>query len=289
MTSLLMLGRISEFDTEIETFTALAEKLKQPQAVWYSSLLQATRAQMQGDYRKATAWSQRFLRQGNVVLDRNATHSYALHTFMANLDTGGIEDIGGAMRAMVESFPRVVGWRAGLALFLTEIGNRREAKEQLDRLFEDNVLEGPQRNDWFAITGGLTLSAENIAEKYRLESLYSSLLPHSDHYVVIGYCSLFWGSVHHLLGILAARLGKWARAESHFQSAFAMNRRVGARACIARAEYDYARILVTRGGRNLEAVEMLESCSVLAEELGMKRLCEKIRSARDARSREREG
>jgi tetratricopeptide (TPR) repeat protein len=276
MTSLLILGRVSEFNSEIETFTALAEKLKQPQAVWYTALLRATRSQMRGDYRSAKVWSKKFLDQGNIALDRNAIHSYVLHLVVTKSDVGGIEDLEDAVKAMVQWFPRVVGWRAGFVLFLTELGRVQEAQELQERLSRDGALLSPQRNEWFATMAGLALSSHLISDRRIVEDLYRRLLPHSQHFVVIGYCSLFWGSAQHLLGILATTLRQWEKAESHFRSALSMNSRVGARACLARAQYDYARMLLLHGGRDREAEELLESCVGLATKLGMRRLVKKI-------------
>jgi len=275
MTSLLLLGRISEFDTEIETFTALAEKLRQPQCVWYASLLRATRLQMQGRYAEAREWADRFLREGQRVSDQNAVHSFMVHAVIAAIEIGDIELLVPATQEMVDKFPRVVGWRAGLALVYAETGEAHRAQCETAWLRQASAISRPQRSEWFGTMGSLVFSAEALRDLTLASDLYDLLAPHRDHLAVIGFCSFCWGSTHHWLGILATLLERWDEAEAHFEVALSVNAKVGAHPWVARTEYDYSRMLIAHGSSFQEVESHLRRCVEVARKLGMQRLVQK--------------
>jgi tetratricopeptide (TPR) repeat protein len=275
-----MLGRISEFDTEIETFTALAEKLNQPQCLWYTRLLRALRCYMEGRYEEGKSWAQRMLRSGQRVKDQNAIHSFMVHAVISSIDLGGLEYVEDNTRKMVDEFPRVIAWRAGLALVCAEQSKFREAEEHTEWLLRAGALDRPKRSEWFGTMGSLVFATGLLQNIDLADRLYPLLVPHADHLAVIGYCSFCWGSVRHWLGILSTVLERWDEAECHFEAAITTNMRVGARPWLARAEYDFARMISFQGKDPTRAEECLRSCAVLAEELGMSRLLEKIHGKR---------
>lgn len=281
MTSLLLLGRISEFDAEIETFTALAEKLRQPQCLWYARLVRATRLQMQGRYEEARQWAERFLGEGQKVADQNAVHSFMVQTVIASIEVGNLEPIVPATREMVDRFPRVLGWRAGHALVCAEIGRLEDAREEIEWLRQANVLARPQRSEWFGAIGALVFSAQALSDASLASELYNLLSSHSGHLAVIGYCSFCWGSTHHWLGVLATVLEQWEEAKRHFEAALLVNSRVGARPWIARTEYDFSRMLILEGRDPIEATLHLDRCAKLAQEIGMLRLVQKVLNAEE--------
>jgi hypothetical protein len=276
MTSLLMLGRISEFDTEIETFTALAEKLKQPQCLWYTRLLRAMRCHMEGRYEEGRLWAERSLEAGESVKDQNAVHSFMVHLVISSIDLGGLEAVERNTRKMVDEFPRVIAWRAGLALVCAEQSKFREAGEQVEWVLRAGALNRPKRSEWFGIMGSLVFATGLLRNASLAKRLYPLLAPHADHLAVIGYCSFCWGSIRHWLGILSTVLERWDEAEDHSRASLLTNLKVGARPWFARAEYDYAQMILLRGGDPARAEEHLRSSAILAQELGMTRFLEKI-------------
>jgi len=272
MTSLLILGRIEEFDLEAKSFRRMAEKLGQPQALWYSDLLYGTRSQMSGDYELAKRCATRFLAQGSRISDRNAVHSFVLQSMMASIDIGGLERYEPIVSEIAKSSPRILGWRAGLALIFAELGRNDDARIQLDALRANRILDIPERNEWFAAMGGLALTSKLIEDREFLERLYRKLLPHAEHFAVVGYCSFFWGSVHHLLGVIAGEIGGWQAMRTHFEKAMNANRRVGAWACLARTQYDFGCAIVNSRKNAREAAAILWECQESAGKLKMARL-----------------
>jgi DNA-binding NarL/FixJ family response regulator len=74
--------------------------------------------------------------------------------------------------------------------------------------------------------------------------------------------------------MLAATLGEWSAAERHFEAAVEMNRRMGADTWLARSAYEFARMLLARGGRDdrAAAARLLGEAAGLAERIGMRSL-----------------
>ena len=126
ITALWLLGRMGRVRVEIEEFGAAARRLRQPQAVWYETLLRATLAQMEGQFARGSVLAQQFLQRGEFAGDRNARESFMLQSFMASVDLGKVEEFEDGVRGMVDAFPRVVGWRAGLLLFLARLDVSRK-------------------------------------------------------------------------------------------------------------------------------------------------------------------
>jgi hypothetical protein len=84
------------------------------------------------------------------------------------------------------------------------------------------------------------------------------------------------------LGALAAVLSRWEEAEQHFHEALAMNLRMGARPWVAYTQCDYAGMLLTRNhaGDHDKALSLLDTALATAQELGMARLEQQVKSQR---------
>ena len=89
---------------------------------------------------------------------------------------------------------------------------------------------------------------------------------------MLGMTQLLWeGPVARLLGLLAARLGRWDQAWAHFEAAIDHTRRLDAKPYLARTRYEYARALQLRGapGDPARAAALYQEARAGAEALGM--------------------
>jgi hypothetical protein len=93
------------------------------------------------------------------------------------------------------------------------------------------------------------------------------------------------GSVSRYLGILASVLECWDVASDHFEDALEMNRRMGASPWVAHTEFDYARMLVARGGAgDRQGASVLLRLSLeISQELGLAALSGDLGALLDAR------
>ncbi len=100
--------------------------------------------------------------------------------------------------------------------------------------------------------------------------------------MIVGDAAACNGSVSRNLGLLATTLGRWEEALQHFEDALAMNRHMGAKPFVARTQYEYAYLLLTRAqpGDREKAHDLLVQALHTAQELGMKSLEERIQELR---------
>jgi hypothetical protein len=103
-------------------------------------------------------------------------------------------------------------------------------------------------------------------------TLYDLLLPYATHTVVIGGDAVgCHGAVARLLGLLATTLQRWEPAVQHFEAALSMHQRMAARPFVARTQYAYAAMLVTRNapGDAAHAQALLALARTTAQDLQM--------------------
>jgi len=274
ITALWLMGRIGSVRVEVEEFGAAARRLRQPQAIWYETLLRATLAQMEGQFSLSSSLAQDFLQRGELAGDRNARHSFMLQSFMSSVDLGKVEEFEDGVRGMVEAFPRVAGWRAGLLLLLAETERLVEADEQLEQLVAEGALEKQKRNEWYALIGAMGIAASRTENDACARKIYALLAPHREQLAVVGYGSFCWGSTEQLLGLCAMTAGENALARKHFSKAIKANRLAGAMPAVARTHRDLAWCLY-REGRTQEARYHAEACVRISKRLGMGRVADR--------------
>ncbi len=74
--------------------------------------------------------------------------------------------------------------------------------------------------------------------------LHDRLEPYSDQFV--GYGVLWWASVSHYLGLLAATLQRYDEAEARFIAAQSLHEQLAAPTWLARTRLEWARMLLRR-------------------------------------------
>jgi len=278
MTSLLWLGRVAEFDREIDAFARLAERLRQPQSRWYVGLFRAVRAVMDGRFEDARRAMRSYQREGERAQDENVLHSLRLLTFMISIDRGGVEPLGPAVAQMAERFPAMIGWRGGLTLYYAEVGRHDDARREIEGLLREDLEGMRRRNDWSAIVVALAIASATVGHEEGARRAHRLLEPYAQAIVVIGYASYVWAAASLALGFTAATCQDWSRAEAHLEDALARHRRIGARPALAQTHFWYARMLLGRGGPGdaSRAREQLAAGRRLADELGTVRLKAKL-------------
>ncbi len=103
---------------------------------------------------------------------------------------------------------------------------------------------------------------EAAASLYELMSVYRHMT------ITAGVVTVCYGAASRYLGMLAATLGEFDKAEAHFEHALEMNQRMRARPWLAHTKAEYALLLRRRGGRgDSERAETLanEAWEIAAE------------------------
>jgi DNA-binding winged helix-turn-helix (wHTH) protein/tetratricopeptide (TPR) repeat protein len=241
------LGEIDVLDPLLEAFTRTAETKHDPHILWYSELFQGVRAAMMGQRGDADRHARASLEYGQRVRDDNATNGFAAYLTLRNLQDGRSGEILDSVRRQVEAYPSLHAWRAGLALMSLESGNVAEARLHFE-IIAVRDFAPLLWNEAGMIT--FVLLAEVCAaleDRRRAAILYEILQPAASHFAIVGFFSVFYGSVARFLGLLAATLGRHDEATAHFEFALRQNTRVGAPPFVAQTQYEFARFLLRRG------------------------------------------
>jgi tetratricopeptide (TPR) repeat protein len=274
---LLELGDVPGADIQIAAASKLAEALQRPIWLWWSSLLQCTRAQLSGAFDEAERLAEETLEIGRHGQAENALNAYAQAMFNIRREQGRLAEVEPAVRGFIDLYPMLVAWRAALALMLVELGRVEEARAEFDRLAYADL---PRDANWLI---GVTLLAEvcgALGDGERAAELYDALEPYAGRNVVVGRAATCNGAASRLLGILASAMHSWDLAESHFISALAMHERMGARPWVARTQLAYAEMLLQRRrrGDKARAQELLADAVLIADALGMGVVADRARA-----------
>jgi tetratricopeptide (TPR) repeat protein len=151
----------------------------------------------------------------------------------------------------------------------TRQGGDAEARLLLDELArsEFDVLPDNDKLFGWSVLAEVCSALEADAHASRL---YELLLPYAGRNAV-SHPACAIGSVSRYLGLLAALLGRFDEAASHFEQALSMNERMGARPWLAHTQEDYAQMLLARAapGDGDRARALLEQALSAYRDLGM--------------------
>ena len=274
---LLELGDVPTVEVEIDTYVQLAEELRQPRYLWKGQVVRAMRALMAGRFEEGECLAQQALAIGQRIQSQTAANFFGVQLFWRHRELGRLQELEGVVQTWAAQSPAVPAWRCALASLYSELGREAEARKAFEQLATNNFAALPRDNNWLI---GATLLAETcafLADTRHAATLYELLLPYAEHNIVVGDAAACNGPVSRLLGLLATTLTRWEEAAQHFQAALATGLRMGARPCVARTQYEYAALLLTRcqPGDPDQARELLDLALYTARELGMQGLVEK--------------
>ena len=268
--TLFELGRLDELETEVETFTRLATASRQPQYEYHVLQWGAMRALLDGRFGEAEDLIERTLSAGQRILNPGATQGYGIQLFLLKRERGALGDLEPAIKAFVERYPSVPGWRCGLALMYGETGRVAEARRHFEQVASRDFVE-LRRETYLLVTASIASEVcALVGDARRAALLYALLSPYARRFAIVLGAACY-GSVGRYLGLLAAAMGRWDEAESHFAAALESNAALGARPWTARTQHDYAAMLLKRGAADdrVNAVRLLNEAVDTARLLGM--------------------
>jgi tetratricopeptide (TPR) repeat protein len=264
------LGEWSAADARIDDFEKLATEMSAPWYLWRAPLLRAMRALIHGRFQEAETLADQAFRIGRASGD-HVERCLALHRE-------------GQLRA-AERHEELISSSTINRQYWSQFGTQGAAwvwispAHALSRA-EDaaatarNLARVPE--GWLP-TGdnvyALFYAAEPVALAGSLpdaERVYAMLAPAADREVLLGMTQVLWeGPVARLLGLLAARLGRWPEAIAHFEAAIERTRQLDAGPYHCRTRYEYARALQQRAqpGDHDRARRLLEETRPDAERL----------------------
>jgi len=276
---LLERGDHDAVDAQIEAFEAGAQRLRQPLFEWNSILWRAMRALLAGSLTIADKLAAEALAAGAPAEAVTVSQYYAIQVLGIRREQGRMGELEQAVRQLVEDNPDRPAWRAALATLLCEDGRVAEAREEFSRLAVRGFDDIPRDLDWLIAMVLLSDVCADLRDGDRAALLYAKLEPYADANVVIGFAAVCLGSAASFLGKLAATMGRADLASQHFEHALAANAALGAPACLARTQVDYARAL----GPGRRSQELIAAAGRSASELGLGAVARKVAELQEKR------
>jgi hypothetical protein len=164
-----------------------------------------------------------------------------------------------------------------LAIARLDTGDEPGALRILDSLDADDLGRGQNETAWALVLAQLAEVAATAGSAAQATLLYELLDPFAGRLVtaLIGLACL--GAAERYQGMLSTRLERWDDAETHFERALELERRVRGHALVPRTRYWQARLLRARArpGDDRAAQAILRDVVADTQGLGMRRLREK--------------
>jgi predicted ATPase/DNA-binding SARP family transcriptional activator len=224
---LLQAGQIAAARTGLDELSALAAEVRQPLFQHFVVGWSATFAQMEGRFEEAEQLAAESMAMRVRMETADAESVYAAQLFIIRHGQGRLAELVPAVEQVVEEYPDLAVWRAGLPLAYLAGDREEDAARELERMVAE--LDAVQR-DFFWLTAVAVL-AEASAKLPHPETagvLYETLAPYGDCLVQVGYAGCL-GPVARLLGLLAGARGDREAAVRHLEDALALSDAAGLR------------------------------------------------------------
>jgi len=274
---LMEVGEIAEADGELATLARTAEELRQPVYVYLTHLRRTMRLLLEGRFVEAEAQALQTPALAREAQIETADHAFGAQMFSVRMHQGRLAELEGPVKALVEQYPGVPGWRAVLASLYSELGRRDDARRELEIVTANGLADLPRDLNRNVALAQLASVCACLGDTERAALVYELLQPIAGRCILAaGSASL--GSASRPLGILAATMRRWEDATRHFEDALQMNARIGSRPWVAYTEHAYATMLVARGepADVTKVRELLARARATAEEFGMTALVERV-------------
>lgn len=280
LTALLELGDMAAVEHAAAAVTQLATELQQPFYRWWSMGLRVMRALLEGRFAEVEPLAEQALLVGQRVQAADALQAFGAQMATLRGEQGRLHELAPAIQAFAEQHATVPAWQGALAHLHAGLGQHEEARRAFERLAAHRFTDLPRDQQWLTTLVLLAEVCAFLGDTACAVMLYEMLLPHAARNVVVGPAVACYGSVSRTLGLLATTLARWDEAARHFADALAMNVRMGARPFVARTQYEYACMLLTRdsSGDRARALNLLASAVATTRELGMTSLQSKVES-----------
>jgi ATP/maltotriose-dependent transcriptional regulator MalT len=271
---LLEAGEIDALDRELEAHRRLAEELRAPTYLWNSLRLRATRAIMAGEFELGERLAAEALEIGKRVDPVDAHAMYITQLWNIRLWQGRLEELLADWEHYCTYYRAIPAWRARLAWLYAELGREAEARMEIEQLVSDEGAAVPREMHWLSAMVFLAEACSRIGDAEHAATIYELLKPYAEYNVRSGghpVSLACFGSASRPLGLLAATLGRWDAAATHFDDAIAMNTRMQAWPWVAHTHHANAVMLLSRHGRGdlLRARALFEQAIAHYDELGM--------------------
>jgi DNA-binding CsgD family transcriptional regulator len=271
--SLLELGDMDAVGTELAICESITDELGMGERSWQLPMVRSGLAALTGRLEEAERLAERGLRQGAPTRHPGVEVFHGSIIGMIRYLQGRLPELEDVLRRSVDRYPTAPEWRCTLALALCDAGRPEEARQQFEIVAAENFAIVSAHLSRLHSVALLALVCDAVGDARRAALLYPLLAPHAARFVQVGQTAAGGlGSASHYVGLLACAMSRWDEAVAHFETAIAMNARIGAVPFVANSRYQLARALRALGGAAAQARarEQLDLAEETASALGLR-------------------
>ncbi len=275
--SLLTLGDIQETDREIDACVDLTEELRIPAYRHSVSRFRLARALADGRLDEAERLSKLILELGATVDDRTAQFQFDMMTAWLQYHRGDLLPIIELIEDLLDRVFFIGRITPAIAAFIyAELDQQDDARRYFARIAAHGFDDIPKDEAWLMTLALASEACAYLQDAQRAAALYELLLPYAELIVSHQHMRLYLWPVERTLARLAEARGEDDMAVAHYEAALLSCRRIGAQPHLARTQYEYAKMLLTRASRSPErarrADELMARAEATAQELGLRHL-----------------
>ena len=242
------LGDRGGLNQSLATLTELGEVRQRLNLQWVSRHGAAMLAILDGNFAAAENFATEGLKLGRLTLGDQVEGVYGIQMFSIRREQGRLAEVAPVIKRLTEENPTEKTWLPGFALIAADLGFEEPARRRLRELAETG-FEMPLDAKRSASLSYVAEVACLLSESDAAERLYELMSAYRHMTITAGVATVCYGSASRYLGMLAATLGEFGKAEAHFEHALEMNQRIGARPWLAHTKAEYALLLRRRGRR----------------------------------------
>jgi transcriptional regulator with GAF, ATPase, and Fis domain len=274
---LLELGDIECAERELPELARQADTLRRTDYRMFAMIFESLASLLAGRFVDVETTA----RQVVWSADASFGHSVLGVLFASYFSRGLFADAERTLSQLQDMLPGALAVQCIEAHLYVERGRGVEARQAFEAIMARGVGAILSDASWAPTVALLAMVAAALGDRIRGQELYDAFAPLAARNVFVpggGMPVLGWGTRY--LGLLATTLGRVEDAARHFEDALTMNTRMGARPWVALTQYDYAALLLGRGGADdrAQARHLLRAALATAEELGMRAVAARARA-----------
>ena len=149
-------GDRAAVDAGVDTWTALAEELRQPLYRWQVLSFKTMIALLEGRFDEGEAFMKEALQSSGRGPGQAAGIRFGAQLFLHHWGRGLLEEMEPTARQLAGSYPWLPGWGTGLAIIYTELDREAEARAHFEELAAADFADLPRDGNWL---GSIALSS----------------------------------------------------------------------------------------------------------------------------------
>ena len=222
---LIQAGEILAAKDALAELAALADEVRQPLFAHFAVGWTGALAQMEGRLEEAERLAAESYEMRRRMETADAENVFAAQLFLIRIGQGRLAELLPAVEQLVEEYPALAVWRAGLPMALNAAGRHEDAARELEDMVS-RLDEVPRDFFWLSAMAVLAEASGKLRHRASADVLYETLAPYADRMVPVGYAGGF-GPAARMLGLLAEARGDRGAAVAHLEAAVAQAESTG--------------------------------------------------------------